>query len=251
MWGKYYIRTMGKKGDSTMKVEVWSDYVCPFCYIGKRQLEKSIKDSGYEGQIEVELKSFLLDPTTPIHSDQSIYTALAKKYNVSEEQAKNMTNNIAERAKDIGLHYNFDIMKEANTNAAHRLAKWAETKGMGAELGEQLLQAYFSEGAAIGKGEVLLDLVEKVGLSRLEAEEILNSNQFEEDVERDIMEAQSLGVRGVPFFVIDNKYGISGAQPQELFDQTISKAASEAGLKPKLKMVGDNGSICADGQCDL
>lgn len=234
-----------------MKVEVWSDYVCPFCYIGKRQLEQAIKDSGYEGQIEVELKSFLLDPTTPVDTDQSVYSSLSKKYNVSEEQAKNMTKNVAERAKEVGLNYDFDNMKDANTTAAHRLAKWSVTKGKGAELSERLLQAYFLEGEAIGKQDVLLSLVEEMGLDTAEAKEILEGNQFAEEVERDIYEAQNLGVRGVPFFVIDNKYGISGAQPQPLFNQTIEKAANEAGLKPKLKMVGDNGSVCEDGQCEL
>ncbi|RHW34915.1 DsbA family oxidoreductase [Lysinibacillus yapensis] len=234
-----------------MKVEVWSDYVCPFCYIGKRQLEKAISESGYEGQIEVELKSFLLDPTTPVDSEQSVIASLAKKYNMSEEQAKGMTNNVAERAKEVGLNYNFDIMKEANTSAAHRLAKWAETKGKGAELSERLLQCYFLEGGAIGKKEVLLDLVKEVGLDANEAQEILASDQYAKEVEEDIAQAQALGVRGVPFFVIDQKYGISGAQPQPLFNQTIEKAAKEAGLKPALKMVGDEGSVCADGQCDI
>jgi len=234
-----------------MKVEVWSDYVCPFCYIGKRELERAIKDSGYEGQIEVELKSFLLDPTTPANTDKSVYESLSKKFNISEEQAKEMTKNVAARAKEVGLDYNFDIMKEANTTAAHRLAKWAETKGKGPSFSERLLQSYFLEGGAIGKQDVLLSLVEEVGLDKTEAQEILNGNQFADEVEQDISEAQNLGVRGVPFFVLDNKYGISGAQPKAIFDQAISKAAEEAGLKPKLKMVGENGNACIDGSCDL
>ncbi|MDN4495447.1 DsbA family oxidoreductase [Ureibacillus aquaedulcis] len=234
-----------------MKVEVWSDYVCPFCYIGKRQLEQSIKDAGFEGQIEVVLKSYLLDPTTPVDTNQSVYASLSKKYNVSEEQAKEMTKNVAERAKEVGLNYNFDIMKDANTTSAHRLAKWANTKGKGKELSERLLKSYFLEGGAIGKQDVLLSLVEEVGLDQAEAQEILKSNQFQDEVNQDISEAQNLGVRGVPFFVVDNKYGISGAQPKALFDQTIAQAASEAGLKPKLKMVGDAGSVCTDGQCEL
>ncbi len=234
-----------------MKVEVWSDYVCPFCYIGKRQLEKAIKETGYEGQVEVELKSFLLDPNTPLDTEESVYTLLAKKFNTSETEAKNMTQSVAERAKEVGLKYNFDIMKSANTNAAHRLAKWAAKQDKGSEFSERLLQAYFTEGAAIGKHDVLLDLAEEVGLNRQQAQDLLNSEQFVAEVEQDILEAQNLGVRGVPFFVIDNKYGISGAQPQPLFNQTIEKAANEAGLKPKLKMIGDNGSVCIDDQCDL
>lgn len=234
-----------------MKIEVWSDYVCPFCYIGKKQLEKAIKDTGYEGQIEVELKSFLLDPTTPVDAEEPVISSLAKKYNMSIEEAKNMTNNVALRAKEVGLQYDFENMKTANTNAAHRLAKWAETKGKGTELSERLLQAYFLEGQAIGKHEVLLTLVEEVGLDRSDATTILNSDQFTKEVEVDIAKAGQIGVRGVPFFVLNNKYGISGAQPQELFEQTIEKAATEAGLKRKLTIVGDNDHTCSDGSCDI
>lgn len=234
-----------------MKIEVWSDYVCPFCYIGKRQLEKAIKDSGYDGQIEVEYKSFLLDPTTPVDTKETVYSSLAKKYNVSEEQAKNMTMSVAERAKEVGLQYNFDIMKDANTYAAHRLAKWANNKGKGGEFSERVLQAYFLEGKKIGDYDELLELVGELGLNREEAKDVLVSNQFADAVERDIYEAQNLGVRGVPFFVIDQKYGISGAQPQELFEQTIVTAASEAGLKPKLKMIAEGSDICSDGECNF
>jgi len=239
------------KEEMFVKVEVWSDYVCPFCYIGKRQLEKAIKDSGYEGQIEVEYKSFLLDPTTPIDADEPVITSLAKKYRMSEAEAKNMTNNVAVRAKEVGLNYNFDNMKTANTVAAHRLAKWAETKGKGHEMSERLLKAYFLDGEAIGKKDVLLKLVEEVGLDQTEATEVLDGTMFKAEVDKDIYEAQQLGVRGVPFFVFDNKYGISGAQPQPLFEQTIEKVASEAGLKPKLKMVGDEGGLCTDDHCDI
>ncbi len=234
-----------------MKVEVWSDYVCPFCYIGKRQLEKALKDTGYEGQIEVEYKSFLLDPTTPIDAEEPVISSLAKKYGVSENEAKNMTTNVATRAKEVGLEYDFHNMKTANTVDAHRIAKWAATKGKGHELSERLLSAYFLEGEAIGKNEVLLKLVEEIGLDKTEALEVLASDQFHSEVEQDIYDAQQLGVRGVPFFVFDGKYGISGAQPQPLFEQTIKKVADEAGLKPKLRMVGDNGSVCTDDQCDI
>lgn len=234
-----------------MKIEVWSDYVCPFCYIGKKQLEKAILDTGYEGQIEVELKSFLLDPTTPVDADEPVISSLAKKYNMSIEETKKMTSNVALRAKEVGLHFDFDNMKTANTNAAHRLAKWAATKGKGSALSERLLHAYFTLGQAIGKQEVLLAIVEEVGLDGQEARAVLNSNDYAKEVEQDIAKAQQIGVRGVPFFVLNNKYGISGAQPQELFEQTIEKVATEAGLKRQLKMVGDSDNTCSDGSCNI
>jgi len=234
-----------------MKIEVWSDYVCPFCYIGKRQLEMAIKNSGYDGQIDVEFKSFLLDPTTPIDTEESIYTSLARKYNMSEQEAENMTTNVASRAKEVGLDYNFDDMKTANTTAAHRLAKLAAEQGKAEIYNERLMKAYFLEGEAIGRHDVLKRLAKEAELDMEDVQRVLESNQYEEAIEQDIYEAQQIGVRGVPFFVFNNKYGLSGAQPQPLFEQTIEQAASEAGLKKKIKVVGREGAICSDGQCDI
>jgi predicted DsbA family dithiol-disulfide isomerase len=234
-----------------MKVEVWSDYVCPFCYIGKRQLEKAIQESGYEGQIEVQYKSFLLDPTTPVDAEESVYASLGKKYNMPVQEVKNMTANVTERAKEVGLDYNFAEMKTANTVVAHRLAKWAESQGKGAEFSERLLQAYFLEGKAIGREDELITLVKDIGLDDKEALQVIHSTNFEAEVEQDIYEAQQIGVRGVPFFVFDNKYGISGAQPQGIFEETIEKSASEAGLRRKLDMQGSNGATCTDDTCDI
>ena len=234
-----------------MKIEVWSDYVCPFCYIGKKQLEKAIKNSGYDGQIDVEFKSFLLDPTTPIDTEESIYTSLARKYNMSEQEAKNMTLNVASRAKEVGLDYNFDDMKTANTTAAHRLAKLATAQGKSEIYNERLMKAYFLEGEAIGRHDVLKRLAKEVGLNMETVEHVLESNQYEEAVEQDIYEAQQIGVRGVPFFVFNNKYGLSGAQPQLVFEQTIEQAASEAGLKKRIEVIGQGAAICSDGQCEV
>jgi len=234
-----------------MKIEVWSDYVCPFCYIGKRQLEKAIKNSGYEGQIDVEFKSFLLDPTTPIDTEESIYTSLARKYNMSEQEAKNMTLNVASRAKEVGLDYNFDDMKTANTTAAHRLAKLAAEQGKAEIYNERLMKAYFLEGEAIGHYDVLKRLAKEAELDMEAVQRVLESNQYEEAIEQDIYEAQQIGVRGVPFFVFANKYGVSGAQPQSLFEQTIEKAASEVGLKKQIEVIGQDAAICSDGQCEV
>jgi len=234
-----------------MKIEVWSDYVCPFCYIGKRQLEMAIKNSGYDGQIDVEFKSFLLDPTTPIDTEESIYTSLARKYNMSEQEAENMTTNVASRAKEVGLDYNFDDMKTANTTAAHRLAKLAAEQGKAEIYNERLMKAYFLEGEAIGRHDVLKRLAKEAELDMETVQRVLESNEYEEAIEQDIYEAQQIGVRGVPFFVFNNKYGVSGAQPQGLFEQTIEQAASAAGLKKRIEVIGQDGTICSDGQCEV
>ena len=235
-----------------VKIEVWSDYVCPFCYIGKRQLEKAIKDSGYEGQIDVTYKSFLLDPNTPVDISESVYESLSKKYNAPIENIKTMTANVVERAKEVGLVYNFDEMKAANTVKAHRLTKWVESqsKELAREFTEQVLQAYFIHGKAIGRDEELLKIVESLGLNREAAEGVLANDAFMQDVERDIYEASQIGVRGVPFFVFNNKWGISGAQPQQLFEQTIEQAAQDAGLVRKVQIVAE-GATCTDGSCDI
>lgn len=214
-----------------MKIEVWSDYVCPFCYIGKKQLEIALDELGYGDKIEVEYKSYLLDPSTPVDTKSSVYEDLQRKYQISLEEVKKMTANVAMRAKEVGLEYNFDDMKSANTVKAHRLAKWAETEGKGKEFTERVLKAYFLEGQAIGQTDVLLALVKEVGLSVERAQQVIDTDDFIVEVQQDITAAQNLGVRGVPFFVVDNKYGISGAQPQEVFEQTIEKAAQELGLQ--------------------
>ena len=214
-----------------MKIEVWSDYVCPFCYIGKKQLEIALDELGYGDKVEVEYKSYLLDPSTPVDTNSSVYEELQRKYQISLDEVKKMTENVSTRAKEVGLDYNFDDMKSANTVKAHRLAKWAETEGKGKEFTERVLKAYFLEGQAIGQTDVLLALVKEVGLSVEQAQQVIETDDFIVEVQQDISTAQNLGVRGVPFFVIDNKYGISGAQPQEVFEQTIEKAAQELGLQ--------------------
>ncbi|MEG0258829.1 MAG: DsbA family oxidoreductase [Lysinibacillus sp.] len=235
-----------------MKIEVWSDYVCPFCYIGKKQLEKAILDTGFAGQVDVVFKSYQLDPTTPVDTNVSVYEALASKYGMSFEKAKEMAQGVVARAKEVGLHYNFDNSMEENTLNAHRLVKWAEQQGNAALLVETLLHSYFIEGKRIGQDETLLDLVAQVGLNREEAAKVLVSDAFKAEVEVDIEEGQQLGVRGVPFFVVNRKYGISGAQPQEVFENTLRKAAEEEGLKPGLQMEGtSNAGVCTDDQCEF
>jgi len=237
-----------------MKIEVWSDYVCPFCYIGKRLLEQSLEKTGYSDQVEVVFKAYELDPTSPKVSNESTAEMLARKYGTTVEAAKQMNQQVGERAKEVGLHYNFDKMKPANTFDAHRLAKFAEEKGKEAELSELLLQSYFIDGKEIGRHEVLLDLAESVGLARAEAESVLESEKYAENVRADINEAMQIGVRGVPFFVLNGKYAISGAQPAEVFENALRQVAEEEGLKPKpkLKTFGsDQGGLCTDGSCDI
>lgn len=235
-----------------MKIEVWSDYVCPFCYIGKRQLEKAIEASGLQGQVDVQMKAFQLDPYTPADVESTMIETLAQKYNTSIEQATQMTNGVKERALEVGLKYDFDNMRPANTFKAHRLAKWAEQNGKGEAFSEAMMEAYFIDAKKINDVNVLADIAEKVGLPREAAIAVAGNADFEQEVNQDIQEAMQIGVKGVPFFVLNRKYAISGAQPQELFEDTLRKVAEEAGIQPALKIVGDDKSgICTDDSCEI
>lgn len=234
-----------------LKIEIWSDYVCPFCYIGKRTLEQALLKTGFSNQAEITFKAYQLDPTTPIDSNVSVYESLAAKFGQTVEQAKEMTKGVALHAENVGLQYDFDNMVQANTLAAHRLVKWAETKGLEAALTEQLLKSYFIKAEDIGKQEVLLENAEAVGLPRSEAKIMLESDGFKMNVEQDIAEAGELGVQGVPFFVINRKYAISGAQPLEAFAESLEQIAEEEGLRPALKPLGNKKtSYCTGDSCN-
>lgn len=233
-------------------VQIWSDYVCPFCYIGKRQLEQAIHETGLTGQVNVVLKAYELDPTTPKDANEPVVETLARKYNTTPAEAKKMTAGVAARAQEVGLNYNFDAMRNQNTLDAHRLMKFAETKQLDGALGERLMKAYFIEGQAIAQHDVLVALATEVGLVEQDVRAVVaDGAQFAEEVAADQAMAQQLQVRGVPFFVLDNKYGIAGAQPQELFNETLRKVAAEAGIRPKLQQVGDDANVCGDDGCAL
>lgn len=234
-----------------MKIEIWSDYVCPFCYIGKRTMEKALEKSGFHSQAEITYKAFQLNPETPVDSTVSTYEALAKKFGSSVDEAREMTKGVAEHARSVGLEYNFDDMVEANTLAAHRLVKWAEESNKDGALAEQLLHSYFIEAENVGKHNILLAAAEKVGLPREEAKAVLASDRYATEVERDIEEARQIGVQGVPFFVINRKYAISGAQPLQAFVDSIVQIAEEEGIRPKLKPMGQSKtSYCTGDSCE-
>lgn len=213
-----------------MKIEIWSDYVCPFCYIGKRNFETALNLTGLQDKVEVVYKAYELAPDSPATTDKLMKVDLAEKYKISEDEAQGMLDNISIQAKTVGLNYDFDKIRAANTFAAHRLAKFAEQKNLGSKMTETLLHAYFIEAKQIGSEEVLLELAEEIGLDKEEVKHVLDSDLYIEDVKADITEAGQVGVKGVPFFVLNQKYAISGAQPPEAFAEALKKAAEEAGI---------------------
>ncbi|WP_413298800.1 DsbA family oxidoreductase [Bacillus sp. 1P10SD] len=236
-----------------MKIEVWSDYVCPFCYIGKRRLEEALNQFPHRDQVEVEFKSFELDSNSPEYSGQNIHEVLAKKYGMSIDQAKQANNGVGQQAATVGLTFNFEEMKPTNTFDAHRLAKLAKVKGKEPLVSEKLLQAYFTEGKNIGDFDALIAIAEDAGIDREEVLRVLNDkNAYASEVRSDESLAQQYGVRGVPYFVLNSKYAISGAQPLETFKGALQKVWEEESPKPVFQDLSTAEDVsCVDGSCAI
>lgn len=235
-----------------MKIEIWSDFVCPFCYIGKRRLEMALKQFPERDQVEIAYRSYELDPNASKNNKLNIHETLAKKYGMSIEQAKEANDNIGKQAAEIGLIYQFDTMIPTNTFDAHRLAKFAEEKSFGAKMTEHLLKAYFTDSKKISDYNTLADLAEDIGLNREETIEMLNSSAYSNAVRADEAEAKQIGISGVPFFVINQKYAVSGAQPVEAFVNALNMVWEEENGKTPLKVINPNKSkseYCTDEGC--
>jgi predicted DsbA family dithiol-disulfide isomerase len=210
-----------------MKIEIWSDVMCPFCYIGKRKFEAALEQFENKENVEVVWKSFQLNPAMKTDPSKNMTEYLAEIKGWSIQQAKEMNAHVTNMAKEVGLHYDFEKAIVANSFDAHRLIQLAKKHGKGDAAEEQLFKAYFTEGKNTDDHKTLLEIGQSIGLDELEIKEVLASNQFSEEVKKDINEAQQIGVRGVPFFVVDRKYGVSGAQPTEVFAETLTKAWAE------------------------
>jgi predicted DsbA family dithiol-disulfide isomerase len=240
-----------------MKVEVWSDFACPFCYIGKRQLEGALSQFPNKDQVEVVYRSFQLDPTMERDTNMDMHQVLASKYGMSLEQAKGMNDRVAQQAKGVGLDYYFDTMIPTNTFDAHRLAHYAATHGKMTEMKERLLKAYFTESLHLGDHEVLAQLASEVGLDKAETLAMLAGDEYKDKVQEDKQRGADLGINGVPFFVFNNKYAVSGAQPGEVFLGALNKVWEEEQAAAPLQFVGQDenektaGDNCADGSCKL
>ena len=207
-----------------MKIKIWSDIICPFCYIGKRNFENALAQFGHADELEIEWKSFQLDPTIPKMKERiDVYEYLATSKGISIEDSKAMHENVVRMAKTVGLEYNFNRAVIANSFDAHRLIQFAKSKGLGDEIEETLFAAYFTNGLDMSDLDTLAEIGSSIGLSQIELETILYSEDFSSEVQNDILEAQKYGVRGVPYFVLDDKYAISGAQPSSVFLEALEK----------------------------
>jgi len=236
-----------------MKIEIWSDIMCPFCYIGKRRLESALEGFEYADQVQIEWKSFLLNPDMVTDPSKSTLEYLSETKGWSKAQTLQVTQQVVDMAAEEGLVYHMDRTVVANAKNAHRLLQLAKTLGKGGELKERLLKAYFTEGANIDDHTILIGLAKEVGLPENRVMKCLDSNEFANKVDQDIYESRQVGVKGVPFFVVDRKYGISGAQAKEAFEQTIRKAWEDyVKTNPVLSVIeNEEGSACdLEGNCD-
>jgi predicted DsbA family dithiol-disulfide isomerase len=215
---------MQPKEAGKMRVDIWSDFVCPFCYIGKRRFEEALRQFAHSGEVEVVYRSFELDPNAKRDGNPGVHDMLAAKYGMSREQAVANTNRLTQQAKEVGLDFHFEKAISTNTFDAHRLAHYAAIEGKQNEMTERLLKAHFTDSLHLGDLETLANLAAEVGLERTETMSVLDSDKFADLVRADEIEAQRFGIRGVPFFVMNRKFGVSGAQPVEQFTQTLNKA---------------------------
>ncbi|AVH15247.1 DsbA family oxidoreductase [Acinetobacter indicus] len=224
-----------------MRVDIWSDVVCPFCYIGKKRLEAASAQVGVE--LEVHWHSFQLDPDAPERQEISNSERLAQKYGRTLAEVEDMQRNIASMAAEEGIQFNWEQANSGNTLNAHRLIHLAQSKGLGNEAKEAFFYSYMTQGLAIGERETLEDVAARIGLNPVEVDDVLDSDayadfvKFDQDVARD-----QLKVTGVPFFVFDQRVALAGAQPREVFEQVLKKA---------LETPADNGVQCQDDQCDV
>lgn len=209
-----------------MEVEIWSDVMCPFCYIGKRRFEAALSNFEHRDDISIEWKSFQLNPAMKTVPGKSINEYLAENKGWTVEYAREMNQYVTNMAKEVGLEYNMDKAVVANSLDAHRLIQFAKTKGLGDAMEEHLFRAYFTEGQNTADHKVLLDIAIEIGLDGNEAAAILESDRFSEEVQQDVYEAQQVGARGVPFFVFNRQYAVSGAQHEDTFLQTLEKSFS-------------------------
>lgn len=229
-----------------MRVDVWSDVVCPFCYIGKKRLEHVAAEAGID--LEIHWHSFELDPDAPAKHDTSNTERLAKKYGRTYEEMEEMERNIAAMAASEGIDFQWQKANSGNSFNAHRIIHLAQSKGLGNEAKEAFFHAYMTEGLAIGEREVVEEIASRIGLDNAEVEYVLDSDELADFVRHDEKIAhEQLKVTGVPFFVFDQKLALSGAQPREIFLQALQQAQTSS----VESIEQDNSAQCNDESCEI
>ncbi|MCQ9162796.1 MULTISPECIES: DsbA family oxidoreductase [unclassified Arthrobacter] len=233
-----------------MKIEIWSDVACPWCYIGKRRFETALDGFPHKDSVEVQWRSYQLDPSLPEHYDGTEISYLSERKGMDPGQVAGMFAHVTEQAAGVGLDYKFNDVVVANSFNAHQLIHLAAANGKADAVKEALLSGHFEHGEDIGAREFLVRTGTAAGLDAAAINEALDTGKYADDVRHDFAEGRALGVQGVPFFVIDRKYGISGAQPSELFAQALNEAWQEANpLTMVAAASADGAEVCGPDGC--
>ncbi|MGE7022121.1 DsbA family oxidoreductase [Solibacillus cecembensis] len=230
-----------------MKIELFSDFACPFCYIAKTRLQQAIQQLNLEDEVEIEYKAYQLDPGASKLEARPFYDDLIHK-GQSKEKIKQLTESIQTHADEVGLTFNFDAIQLANTENAHRLSKLAKTLGKEAQFVDTMMETYFTKGINLNDEAQLLAVCDEVNIPRKQAIEVLHSNQFSEQLANDRYDAQQLQITSVPFFVFEDQYGIKGVEPIEIFTKTLLQAQQVA--NKRLEVIG-NDFTCGQEGCSF
>ncbi|KQT23289.1 disulfide bond formation protein DsbA [Chryseobacterium sp. Leaf405] len=232
-----------------MKIEIWSDVMCPFCYIGKNNFEQALEKLPFKDQVEVEWKSFQLDPTLDPEETKTTFEYFKEKKGFPEAQAQQMIGQVKQMGASAGIDFNFEKALITNTFSAHKLLHLAKKYNKSNEMEEALFIAHFIDGKNVGDLETLISLADSLGIDKDEAKNVLASEEFNQEVNQDILEGKNNGVTGVPFFILNGKYAVSGAQPVELFANALQQTYDET-VTP-LTNISDNGASCDTDGCEI
>ncbi len=235
-----------------MKIEIWSDFACPFCYIGKRHFEKGLEQFEHKEEVEVVFRSFQLDPYAKKNTGMNIHQVSSSKHGISYEKAKALNNELKQKAKRVGLDYQFDTMIYTNSYDALRLSYYAKDNGKIREFMERIMKAHFTDSLDIGDHATLAKLASEIGLDENEALDVLANDKYSDNIADDRAEGLKIGIHGVPFFIVNDQYTISGAQPSETFLELLRQTWKEDYDNAKAKehrseQLSDD--YCSDGTC--
>ena len=233
-----------------MNVNIWSDVRCPFCYIGKRKFEMALEKFPHKDKVKVSWHSFELDPNLETKTDVNAIDYISKIKGISHEQAEGMHHHVTQVAKEIGLDFNFEKSIVANSFNAHRLIQLAKSHRLANEAEEELFKAHFSEGKNIDDNGTLTQIGVAIGINENEVKEMLASDSFSSEVKQDEMQAQSIGINGVPFFILNNKYAVSGAQSPDTFLEVLEQTWKEFEQEKQPLIITEGESCTPGGTCN-
>jgi predicted DsbA family dithiol-disulfide isomerase len=232
-----------------MQVEIWSDVVCPWCYIGKRRFETALAEFAHGDQVEVTWRAYELDPNAPAVRDGDPAVRLARKYGMSVDQARASQANLTQLAAEEGLDYHLDVAAGGNTFDAHRLIHLATDRGLGDQMKERLLRAHLEQALPIGQPATLVELATEVGLDPSEVAAMLEGSDYVDAVRADELRAAEIDVTGVPFFLFDGRLGVPGAQSPDMLLRVLERAWEQS--QPTVVVVGGEAPACTDDECSI